>query len=304
MEAYVGGISTRSVDELVAALGIGTGIKKSEVSRICSGLDEVVGAFRTRRLDHQEFPYVFLDATYLHVHDNHHVTSKAVVIATGVHADGHREILGLDVGDSEDEVFWRGFLRSLRTRGLSGVRLVISDQHQGLVNAIGRCFQGRHTSAVGSTSLATCWLLSPRVNTRWWRPPSGRSSPTRVPKRSPPSGTTWPDLAARFPKAAALMEGAKEEVLAFSAFPRAHWRQLWSTNPLERLNRELKRRCRVVGIFPNEASVIRLGGAVLVDIHDEWVSAERRYFSEGSMAKLYADHDNEDATVGELEPAD
>ena len=142
MEAYVGGISTRSVDELVAALGIGSGIKKSEVSRICAGLDEVVGAFRTRRLDHQEFPYVFLDATYLHVRDNHHVTSKAVVIATGVRADGHREILGLDVGDSEDEVFWRGFLRSLRTRGLAGVKLVISDQHAGLVNAIGRCFQG------------------------------------------------------------------------------------------------------------------------------------------------------------------
>ena len=141
MEAYVGGISTRSVDELVGALGIGTGIKKSEVSSICQGLDELVGVFRTRRLDHQEFPYVFLDATYLHVRDNHHVTSKAVVIATGVRADGHREILGLDVGDSEDEIFWRGFLRSLRARGLAGVKLVISDQHAELVAAIGRCFQ-------------------------------------------------------------------------------------------------------------------------------------------------------------------
>ncbi len=143
MEAYVSGVSTRSVDDLVGAMGVTSGISKSEVSRICAGLDEVVGAFRTRSLDHVAFPYVYLDATYLHVRtEDHRVVSKAVVVATGVTATGSREVLGLDVGDSEDEAFWRGFLRSLKSRGLGGVRLVISDQHAGLVAAIGRCFQG------------------------------------------------------------------------------------------------------------------------------------------------------------------
>ena len=143
IEAYVNGVSTRSVDDLVAALGVESGISKSEVSRICAGLDEVVGAFRTRRLDHIEFPYVYLDATYLHVRNSaSQVMSMAVVIATGITAVGEREVLGVDVGDSEDEVFWRGFLKSLRQRGLDGVRLVISDQHAGLVAALRRSFQG------------------------------------------------------------------------------------------------------------------------------------------------------------------
>ena len=142
MEAYVNGVSTRAVDNLVEALGATSGISKSEVSRICAGLDEIVGAFRTRRIDHIEFPYVYLDATYLHVRNQTgQVTSMAVVIATGITATGDREVLGVDIGDSEDEVFWRGFLRSLKTRGLSGVRLVISDQHAGLVGALRRSFQ-------------------------------------------------------------------------------------------------------------------------------------------------------------------
>jgi transposase-like protein len=142
MEAYVKGVSTRAVDDLVAALGVTSGISRSEVSRICAQLDEAVDAFRTRPLSHARFPYIYLDATYLHVRCDHHVVSKAVVIATGVREDGHREVLGVDVGDSEDELFWRTFLRSLKERGLSGVKLVISDQHAGLVAAIGRCFQG------------------------------------------------------------------------------------------------------------------------------------------------------------------
>src|SRR5277367_800649 len=140
MEAYVHGVSTRAVDELVAALGVSSGVSKSEVSRICAQLDQVVESFRERRLDHVAFPYVYLDATYLHVREHHQVTSKAVVIATGVAATGHREILGIDVGDSENEAFWREFLRKLRSRGLDGVQLVISDQHTGLVAAIARCF--------------------------------------------------------------------------------------------------------------------------------------------------------------------
>jgi transposase-like protein len=305
MEAYVNGVSTRSVDELVAALGVHSGISRSEVSRICSGLDELVGAFRTRRLDHAEFPYVFLDATYLHVRADHHVVAKAAVIATGVRADGHREVLGLDVGDSEDEMFWRSFLRSLKGRGLSGVRLVISDQHAGLVAAIGRCFQGASHQRCRVHFARNLLACVPKGHQEMvaaaFRTIFAQATPEEMALQWDHVRETF---AERFEKVARLMDGAKTEVLAFSAFPRAHWRQLWSTNPLERLNKELKRRCRVVGIFPNEAALIRLAGAVLIDVHDEWISSDRRYFSEGSMAKLFPDRDNEGASVGELERSD
>jgi len=304
MEAYVHGVSTRAVDELVAALGVSSGISRSEVSRICSQLDEVVASFRERRLDHVAFPYVYLDATYLHVRENHQVTSKAVVIATGVSASGHREILGIDVGDSENEVFWREFLRRLRARGLDGVRLVISDQHAGLVAAIARCFQGAAHQRCRVHFARNLLAMIPKGHQAMV---SAAFKTVFAQVSGPDMHAQWDQVTAtledRFPKAAALMVGAKEEVLAFTAFPTEHWRQIWSTNPLERLNKELKRRCRVVGIFPNEASVIRLGGAVLLDVHDEWVSAERRYFSEASMAKLYAVVDNDNATTGELTPA-
>ena len=304
MEAYVHGVSTRAVDELVAALGVSSGISRSEVSRICSALDEVVDSFRERRLDHVAFPYVYLDATYLHVRENHQVTSKAVVIATGVSASGHREILGIDVGDSENEIFWREFLRRLRARGLDGVRLVISDQHAGLVAAIKRCFQGAAHQRCRVHFARNLLAMIPKGHQSMV---SAAFKTVFAQVSGPDMHAQWDQVTAtledRFPKAAALMVGAKEEVLAFTAFPTEHWRQIWSTNPLERLNKELKRRCRVVGIFPNEASVIRLGGAVLLDVHDEWVSAERRYFSEASMAKLYTVVDNDNATTGELTPA-
>jgi len=304
MEAYVHGVSTRAVDELVAALGVSSGISRPEVSRICSELDEVVASFRERRLDHVAFPYVYLDATYLHVRENHQVTSKAVVIATGVSASGHREILGIDVGDSENEVFWREFLRRLRARGLDGVRLVISDQHAGLVAAIGRCFQGAAHQRCRVHFARNLLAMIPKGHQAMV---SAAFKTVFAQVSGPDMHAQWDQVTAtledRFPKAAALMVGAKEEVLAFTAFPTEHWRQIWSTNPLERLNKELKRRCRVVGIFPNEASVIRLGGAVLLDVHDEWVSAERRYFSEASMAKLYTVVDNDNAATGELTPA-
>ena len=304
MEAYVHGVSTRAVDELVAALGVSSGISRSEVSRICSALDEVVDSFRERRLDHVAFPYVYLDATYLHVRENHQVTSKAVVIATGVSASGHREILGIDVGDSENEIFWREFLRRLRARGLDGVRLVISDQHAGLVAAIKRCFQGAAHQRCRVHFARNLLAMIPKGHQAMV---SAAFKTVFAQVSGPDMHAQWDQVTAtledRFPKAAALMVGAKEEVLAFTAFPTEHWRQIWSTNPLERLNKELKRRCRVVGIFPNEASVIRLGGAVLLDVHDEWVSAERRYFSEASMAKLYTVVDNDNAATGELTPA-
>jgi putative transposase len=305
MEAYVHGVSTRAVDELVGALGAASGISRSEVSRICAGLDEVVGAFRERRLDHVAFPYVYLDATYLHVRENHQVTSKAVVIATAVAATGHREILGIDVGDSENEVFWREFLRRMKARGLDGVRLVISDQHAGLVSAIKRCFQGAAHQRCRVHFARNLMSMIPKGHQSMvsaaFKTVFAQVSATEIHTQFDQVEHMLGD---RFPRAAGLMREAKEEVLAFSVFPSEHWRQIWSTNPLERLNKELKRRCRVVGIFPNEASVIRLGGAVLLDVHDEWVATERKYFSEVSMAKLYAVVDNDDAPVRELRPSD
>ena len=288
MEAYVHGVSTRSVDDLVVALG-GTGISKSEVSRICAGLDEAVGAFRTRRLDHARFPYVYLDATYLHVRtEAAMVVSKAVVIATGVTEHGRREILGLDVGDSEDEVFWRAFLTGLKKRGLSGVQLVIPDQHAGLVAALTRVFQGSSHQRCRVHFIRNVLAHVPKAETEMvaavfrtiFAQPDLASMARQWDK-------VRDDLATRYPKTGPLMDAAKSEVLAFAAFPREHWRKIWSTNPLERLNKEIKRRSRVVGIFPNEAAVIRLIGAVLADTHDEWQVDERRYLSEGSMAKLY-----------------
>lgn len=306
MEAYVHGISTRSVDDLVEAMG-GSGVSKSEVSRICAGLDETVGAFRTRTLDHVEFPYVYLDATYLHVRNapgkGGQVVSMAVVVATGVTATGEREILGLDVGDSEDEVFWRSFLLSLKQRGLAGVKLVISDQHSGLVKALKRAFQG--------TAHQRCRVHFARNLLA--HVPKGQADYVAAAFRmifAQPTAEdvhaawdkTRDELAARFPKLGPLMDDAKAEVLAFTAFPREHWRKIWSTNPLERVNKEIKRRARVVGIFPNAAAVIRLVGAVLIDMHDEWIAGDRRYLSEGSMAKLYDTSDTE--AVAAIESSD
>jgi putative transposase len=300
MEAYVCGVSTRSVDDLVAALGIDSGISKSEVSRICAGLDEVVTAFRTRRLDHTEFPYVYLDATYLHVRNStSQVVSMAVVVATGITADGGREVLGLDVGDSEDEVFWRGFLTDLKQRGLTGVKLVISDQHAGLVAALKRSFQGAAHQRCRVHFARNLLALVPKSHTDMV------AAVFRTIFAQPDAATvasTWDEvrdqLAKSFPRIGALMDEAKAEVLAFTAFPRSHWAKIWSTNPLERVNKEIKRRARVVGIFPNDTSVIRLVGAVLADMHDEWQSGERRYLSEGSMALLKpSDHTRSIAAI-------
>jgi putative transposase len=233
MEAYVNGVSTRAVDDLVAALGIESGISKSEVSRICAGLDEQVEAFRSRPLHHTEFPYVFLDATYLHVRRAGQVTSMAVVVATGVTAIGGREVLGLDVGDSEDEVFWRGFLRSLKERGLAGVRLIISDQHTGLVAALGRVFQrvghqrcrvhfARNLLALVPKSHKD--MLAAVFRTVFAQPTAEAVAATRDSVRD--------QLAATFPKIEPLMNDAKAEVLAFTALPRAHWSKSGPPIPL------------------------------------------------------------------------
>jgi len=289
MEAYVNGVSTRRVDDLVEALGASSGISKSEVSRICQGLDEFVAAFRDRSLEHADFPYVYLDATYLHVRDKNlgQVVSKAVVIATGVRQDGGREVLGLDVGDSEDEAFWTAFLRSLKARGLSGVRLVISDQHSGLVAALGKCLQGAAHQRCRVHFARNLLALFPKTH----KGMAAAALRTAFAQPTPQAiSQAWnhvrDQLAAIAPKAGTLMDDAKAEVLAFSAFPNAHWVKIWSNNPLERVNKEIKRRSRVIGIFPNEQAVTRLVGAILADTHDEWQATDRRYLSEESMAKL------------------
>jgi len=292
-------VSTRSVDDLVAALG-GTGMSKSEVSRICAGLDESVGAFRSRTLDHARFPYVFLDATYLPVREaaRGQVVSKAVVVATGVTEHGGREILGLDVGDSEDETFWRKFLTDLKDRGLGGVMLVISDQHAGLVKALNRCFVGASHQRCRVHFARNLLALVPKSHKDMvaavFRTIFAQPSAKAV-------HATWDEvrdqLAKAFPKIGPLMDDAKTEVLAFTAFPRSHWVKIWSNNPIERVNKEIKRRARVVGIFPNDPALIRLIGAVLADTHDEWQVSDRRYLSEASMALLYKTSDTEPAAA-------
>jgi len=287
MEAYVHGVSTRKVDDLVRALGIDAGISKSEVSRICAELDAVVGAFRERRLDHVAFPYVFLDATYVKAHEGPSVVSKAIVIATGVTATGDREVLGVAVGDSEDGAFWTAFARSLRGRGLGGVRLVISDAHQGLKTAIATVFLGAAWQRCRVHFLRNVLARIPKgraemvlalIRTIWAQP-----DPAAVREQL---DAVADKLAPGFPVVAAMLREAREDVTAFAAFPFAHWKKIWSTNPLERVNKEIKRRTDVVGIFPNEAAVVRLAGAVLLEVHDEWAVAERRYLAEGSMALL------------------
>jgi putative transposase len=295
MEAYVNGVSTRAVDDLVAAMGVDTGISKSEVSRICAGLDERVDAFRGRTLGHIPFPYVYLDATYINVRDDAlgQVVSRAVVIATGITANGDREVLGVDIGDSEDETFWTRFLRSLKERGLSGVRLVISDAHAGLKASIRKCFTGASWQRCRVHFVRNLMATIPKAHAEFvaaaFRSIFTLTDPDAVSARWDEVETT---LAERFPKAATLMRSAKTDVLAFSAFPRAHWRKIWSNNPLERLNTEVKRRSNVAGIFPNDAAAIRLIGAVLADQHDEW-AITRRYLSESSMAQLNTTRDTD-----------
>jgi len=287
MEAYVHGVSTRKVDDLVKALGVASGISKSEVSRICSELDRDLKAFRDRPLGHAEFVYVFLDATYVKGRVRGRVVSRAVVIATGVTTTGDREVLGVDVGDSEDGAFWTAFLKGLRARGLTGVQLVISDHHLGLKQAIGAVFVGAAwqrcrvhfmRNVLARVPKASAEMVAAAIRTIFAQPDAAhvRSQLDEVARM----------LDAKFPDVAAMLRDAAEDLLAFTGFPVAHWRKVWSTNPLERVNGEIKRRTNVVGIFPNDASILRLVTAVLVETHDEWAVAERRYLSEESMAKI------------------
>lgn len=291
MEAYLHGVSSRVVDELVQALGADTGISKSEVSRICQDLDGEVAAFRDRPLSHTAFPYVVLDATYCKARVNHRVVSQAVVIATGVSADGRREILGFEAGDSEAGAFWTSFLRSLKARGLAGVQLVVSDAHTGLVGALRSVFIGAAwqrcrvhfvRNVLARVPKGSAEMVAATIRTIFAQPDAAT---VRAQLQ-----TVAGMLGRQFPQVATMLTEAAEEVTAFADFPIGHWKKIWSTNPLERLNREIKRRADVVGVFPNPAALARLAGAVLAEQHDEWQVSDRRYLSEGSMAQLTAGH--------------
>jgi putative transposase len=285
-EAYVQGVSTRRVDELAQALGL-TGISKSQVSLVCQELDGEVERFRTRSLGEACYPYVWLDATFVKARRAGRVVGQAVVIAIGLNAQtGQREVLGLDVGPSEDGAFWLAFLRGLVARGLAGVQLVVSDAHEGLKTAIGAVLHGASwqrcrvhfvRNALALVPKAAQQLVAATIRTVFAQPEPEMAR------------QTWRTVAdgfrVRYPRVANLLDDAESEVLAYLAFPPDHWRQIWSNNPLERLNREVKRRTDVVGIFPNEAAIVRLVGMILTEQHDEW-QVGRRYFSAESLATL------------------
>jgi putative transposase len=283
-EAYVGGISTRSVDELVKALGM-SGISKSQVSRLCSEIDEKVASFLTRPLE-GDWPYLWLDATYLKVRQNGRIVSVATIIAVGVNSDGRREVLGLDIGPSEAETFWVEFLRKLARRGLRGVKLVVSDAHEGLKAAVTRVLNatwqrcrvhfmrnvlahaGKQGRRVVSAFIATAFAQNDaKAAQAQWRQVADQLRP-------------------RVPKLAAMMDDAEAEVLAYMGFPPAHRLKLHSTNPIERLNGEIKRRTDVVGIFPNEQAIIRLVGAILLEQNDEWAVQRARYITLETIAPI------------------
>jgi transposase-like protein len=286
-EAYVQGISTRSVDELVKAMGM-SGISKSQVSRLCAEIDEKVKAFLDRPIE-GDWPYLWIDATYVKVRQNGRIMSVAVIVAVGVNGDGRREVLGLDVGPSEAETFWTAFLRKLARRGLRGVKLVISDAHEGLRAAIAKVLHaswqrcrvhfmrnalahaGKSGRRVVSAFIATAFAQDDAEAARaQWRKVADQLRPS-------------------LPKLATFMDEAETDVLAFMSFPKDHRAKIHSTNPLERVIGEIKRRTEVVGIFPNEPAIIRLVGAILLEQNDEWAVQRARYMTLETIAPLSDD---------------
>jgi transposase-like protein len=297
-EAYVLGVSTRKVDALVRTLGI-DGISKSEVSRLCAELDRAVKAFRERRLDEHRYPYVWLDAKVEKVREGGRITSMALLVAIAVNERGEREVLGCDVVAGETGAGWTGFLRSLVSRGLSGVRLVASDAHPGLREAIRSTFIGAiwqrcrtHTmrDVLAHVPKSGQGMVAAFARTIWAQPDaaSAHAQLGRIAEHLEPS----------FPKAAQTLLAAEEDVLAYTTVPREHWTKVWSTNPLERLNRELARRNDVVGIFPNRDALLRLAGSLLAEQHDEWLTADKRYLPQASLTRLLGGIPN--PTLGEL----
>ncbi|MGZ3401851.1 MAG: IS256 family transposase [Caulobacteraceae bacterium] len=286
-EAYVQGVSTRSVDDLVQAMGM-TGISKSQVSRLCGEIDEKVKAFLQRPIE-GDWPYLWIDATYVKVRQNGRIVSVAVIVAVGVNGDGRREILGLDIGPSEAETFWTGFLRKLARRGLRGVKLVISDAHEGIKAAVAKVLNatwqrcrvhfmrnvlahaGRQGRRVVSAFIATAFAQDDAAAARaQWRKIADQLRP-------------------KLPKLAAYLDEAEADVLAYMTFPAQHRAKLHSTNPIERLNGEIKRRTDVVGIFPNEDAIVRLIGAILLEQNDEWAVQRARYMTLETITTLSDD---------------
>jgi putative transposase len=297
MEAYVNGVSTRKVDRLVEQLGI-SGMTKDRVSALCRGLDERVAAFRERPLE-GAYPYLWLDAKYVKVRDHGRVVSKALVVAYAVHETGIREVIGLDVGEVESGSFWVEFLRGLKRRGLSGVRLAITDQHEGLKAAVARvlgCPWQRCTVHFTRDMVMHCQRdqrgLVAAALREIFQAEDAEQAKQRV-------GSVLERLAGVAPKVCELLEAAEEDLTAFYAFPREHWTKLRSTNPLERVNKEIGRRCDVVGIFPNDQAVIRLAGALLLEQNDEWL-VQRRYLSAESMALVLTEPDEPAAVADEV----
>jgi putative transposase len=286
-EAYVHGVSTRAVDDLVKAMG-GTGISKSQVSRLCEEIDGKVKAFLDRPIE-GDWPYLWIDATYVKARDNGRIVSAAVIVAVGVNSDGRREVLGMDIGPSEAETFWTDFLRKLRRRGLRGVKLVVSDAHEGIKAAVAKVMHaswqrcrvhflrnalahaGKSGRRVVSAFIATAFVQDDAAAaSAQWRKVADQLRP-------------------KLPKLAALMDEAEPDVLAYMSFPAAHRTKLHSTNPIERLNGEIKRRTEVVGIFPNEAAIVRLVGAILLEQNDEWAVQRARYMTLETIAPLSDD---------------
>jgi putative transposase len=285
-QAYIEGVSTRKVDDLLQSLGVAS-TDKSLVSRACKELDELIEEFRNRPLE-SSYPYVWFDAIYLKVRQNHRIVSLAAVIAIGISETGERRVLGLQTGASESEPFWSEFLRSLVGRGLKGVQLVISDSHEGLKAAIAKVLSGASWQRCRVHFMRNLLAHVPQkdkslvaaVVRMVFAQPNRKAAGQQL-------AETVQAMQARWPKAAELLASAENDILAYMAFPPEHWTRIYSTNPLERLNREIKRRTEVVGVFPNEAAVVRLVGAVLMERADEW-EVERRPFSLESMHKLTA----------------
>jgi putative transposase len=299
-EAYVAGVSTRKVDQVVESLGLR--ISKSEVSRICQGLDEQVDAFRNRPLEGR-YPYLWLDAKVEKVRDGGRVVRKALVLAYGVHESGYREVIALDVGECETEVFWRSFLRALVERGLAGVELVVSDAHAGLKKAIGqvlgcawqRCSVHFLREALGHVRKDQQGMVAALLRAIF-NAEAGEAARTLV-------GDALDRLRKPLPKVAALLEQAEEDLLAFYSFPVDHRAKLRSTNPLERVNREIGRRTDVVGIFPNDRSLIRLAASIVIEQNDEWLVGRRSLSAHSLETVLAINEEQEQEEARELTAA-